>query len=369
LTDVVIVGGGIIGCATAFFLARDGASVTVLERGEIAGEASGAAAGMLAALSGEAGERGPAFDVLCAQGQAMYDGLWPDLDATGVDVRHHRTGVLHVALNEDEATALRQRYEMVTRQGSPARWLDHDDLLREEPNVSPGAFAGYVTPDEQNVDPQRVTLAFAEAARRLGVSIVPNAPVRRFHRTGRRVVRVSTAEGSYDGQTMLLAAGPWTTALAKSLGARIPIRPVRGQMLSLEGPLTPLRHMVWGSQAYLVPREGGQTYVGATVEEVGFRKRTTDAGIRPMRRAAEALVPGFAGRYIRREWAGLRPASVDGLPVMGRLPGWSNVWVSTGHFRNGILLAPASGQIVARSILAGAADSALTPFTPDRFLD
>jgi glycine/D-amino acid oxidase-like deaminating enzyme len=127
--------------------------------------------------------------------------------------------------------------------------------------------------------------------------------------------------------------------------------------------------MIWGDHAYLVPREDGQTYVGATVEEVGFRKQTTYAGIMPLRRAAEALVPDFQWATIRREWAGLRPASLDGLPVMGRLPKWDNVWVSTGHFRNGILLAPASGDLIARSILSGAPDPTLSAFSPDRFLD
>ena len=369
MPDVVIVGGGIIGCATAYYLAQAGASVTILERGDIAGEASGAAAGMLAALSGEAGERGLAFDDLCAESQAMYDGLWPDVDATGIHVHHHRSGVLHVALDDGEASALRQRFEMVSKQNAKARWLDRGVLLQEEPNLNARAVAGFVTPDEQYVDPQRLTQALAEAARRKGVSVVENAPVTRLQRTGGRIVRVSTARGSYDCETLLLAAGPWTTSLAESLGARIPIRPVRGQMLSLEGPSTPLQHMIWGAHAYLVPREDGQTYIGATVEEVGFRKRTTHAGILPQRRAAEALVPNFIGAKIRREWAGLRPASLDGLPVMGRLPGWSNVWVSTGHFRNGILLAPASGKIVAQSIFAGQPEAKLAPFTPDRFVD
>jgi glycine oxidase len=369
LPDVVIVGGGIIGCATAFYLAREGASVTVLERGEIAGEASGAAAGMLAALSGEAGERGPEFDALCASSQAMYDGLWPDVDATGIDVRHRRSGVLHVALTDAEAQTLRDHADAATRLGEGGRWLDQAALLKEEPELNARAVAGYLTPDEQYVDPQRLTQALAEAARLRGVTIVDHAPVTRFRRGGGRITRVSTAATDYECQTLLLAAGPWTTALAQSLGARVPIRPVRGQMLSLEGPAAPLNHMIWGANAYLVPREDGQTYVGATVEEVGFRKWTTFAGNMPQRRAAEALVPGFLGAEIRREWAGLRPASLDGLPVMGRLPGWSNVWVSTGHFRNGILLAPASGRLVASSILRNEADPKLAPFTPNRFLD
>jgi glycine oxidase len=369
LPDVIVVGGGIIGCATAYFLARGGAGVTLLERGDIGGEASGAAAGMLAALSGEAGERGPAFDALCAQGLSDYAELLPSLAETGIDVRHRRTGVLHVALSDAEAAALRPQFARLTARGLKATWLDHADLLREEPQVNARAAAGYVTEGEQYVDPQRATLALAEAARRLGVKLVTGTPVGRFKRSGDRVTEVQTAQGAYSCDALLLAAGPWTGRLAGRLGAQIPTRPVRGQMLSLDGPPEPLHHMIWGEHAYLVPREDRQTYIGATVEEAGYRKHTTVRGLAGLRRGASGLVPSLGSAAVRRAWAGLRPASLDGLPVMGRLPGWSNVWISTGHFRNGILMAPAAGSLVARSILDDQAVSSLDPFSPTRFLD
>jgi glycine oxidase len=369
LADVVIVGGGIIGCATAYYLSRAGASVVVLERGDIAGEASGAAAGMLAALSGEAGERGPDFDALCLSSQAMYDSLVPELATTGVDIRHQRTGVMHVALTNATASELKARFEFAASRGARATWLEHMALLHAEPQLSPRAVAGYVTPNEQYVDPRLLTQALAEASRREGAIVVPNSPVMRFKRSHGAITSVSTPTATYDCDTLLLAAGPWTLFLAKRLGAHIPVRPVRGQMLSLNGPSTSLRHMIWGDHAYLVPREDGQTFVGATVEEVGYRSRTTMSGIAGLHRGAAGLVPSLASASQRRAWAGLRPASLDGLPVMGRLPKWDNVWVSTGHFRNGILLAPASGELMARSILQGVPDPMLAPFSPERFLD
>ena len=178
---------------------------------------------------------------------------------------------------------------------------------------------------------------------------------------------VTTPAASHDADAVLLAGGAWTAALAKRLGATVPVRPVRGQMLSLQGPKTPLRHMVWGGHAYLVPREDGQTYVGATVEEVGFRKRTTSAALNTLQRSAADLIPGLREATRRCAWAGLRPGSPDGLPIMGRLPSWDNVWVSTGHFRNGILLAPASGLLIAKSILQGKPEPELLPFDPSRF--
>jgi glycine oxidase len=202
----------------------------------------------------------------------------------------------------------------------------------------------------------------------MGVRVETNAAVTRLRRDGEGRLRgVSTASGAYDADTVLLAGGPWTNALARRLGATIPVRPVRGQMLSLDGPRTPLRHMVWGSNAYLVPREDGQTYVGATVEEAGFRKHTTRAAIASLHRGAGELIPGLRTATRRRAWAGLRPGSPDGMPIMGRLPGWQNVWVSTGHFRNGILLAPVSGLLVAKSIAADKPDPQLVTFDPARF--
>ncbi|HEX5370407.1 MAG TPA: glycine oxidase ThiO, partial [Dehalococcoidia bacterium] len=347
MANVVIVGGGIIGCATAYYLAREGATVTVLERGDISGEASGAAAGMLAALSDE-GERPRLFTQLCDESLALYQPLLPVLAETGIDVRHHRVGVLNLALRDAEVRNLRARYEK--DQTNTLQWLEPDDLRLVEPQANPKALGGLLVPDQQYVDPQRTTQALGEAARRAGARIVEHEPVTGFARSKGNITAVITPSGRYGGDTFVLAGGPWTMALARQLGAYIPTRPIRGQMLSLQGPPTPLQTMIWGRHAYLVPREDGQTYIGATVEDVGYRKQTTAAGIASLRSGAAELVPSLATAKQRRAWAGLRPGSPDEMPIMGRLPGWDNAWVSTGHLRNGILLAPVSGHMLARTI-------------------
>ncbi len=185
---------------------------------------------------------------------------------------------------------------------------------------------------------------------------------------GPRLAGVQTAGGRIEAGAVLLACGPWTAKLAAGLGAFVPVRPVRGQMLSLRGPGQPLRHVIWGQKAYLVPRENGQTFVGATVEDVGFRKHTTVSGLARLRRGARGLAPGLALAKQTSAWAGLRPASPDALPIMGLLPGWENAWVATGHFRNGILLSPITGQLMAASILAGRPEARLAPFSPARFV-
>ena len=365
VADVVIVGGGIIGLSTAYYLAREGATVTVLERAAVSSEASGAAAGMLAALSDE-GERPPLFMRLCDDSLKLYDTLLPALRETGTDVYHRRTDILHVAVTKREAEATEALYEK-RRATAPVRWLDAAEVLRLEPKASPKTVAAMLTPRAQYADPLRLTQAIGEAARRAGTTVREQEPVVRFLRKSDRIAAVRTPGGVYEGDTVLLAGGPWTMALAKRLGANIPVRPVRGQMLSLEGPPGGLSHMIWGANAYLIPREDGQTYVGATVEDVGYRKHTTSAGLRGLRAGASAVVPALADAKERRSWAGLRPGAPDDMPIMGPLPGWSNVWVSTGHFRNGILLAPISGQLMAKSILAGKAEPLLAELSPTRF--
>jgi glycine oxidase len=366
--DVVVVGGGAVGCASAWFLSREGFSVTLLERGELAGEASGAAAGLLAALSDEGGDRGPEFQKLCLDGFDLYQDLLPELEATGIDLRYRRSGLLHLALGDGEAGHLRRRYEAQKPLSPGMRLLEGEDLFREEPEVSRRAVAGLLSPEEHYLDPQRLVLALAEASRREGVDIRTEAPVLRMTGRGGRLTSVSSPDGRVEATHFVLAAGPWTAALARRLHSFVPVVPMRGQMLAL-GPATPLNHVIWGERAYLVPRENNLTFVGATVEDVGFRKRTTVEAIRRLRRGAEALVPGLRLARMASTWAGLRPGSPDGLPMLGRLPGWSNVWVATGHFRNGILLAPITGKLIAESLAAGRAAARLKRFDPSRFVE
>jgi glycine oxidase len=366
--DVIVVGGGVIGCATAYYLAQQGASVTLLERDAIASEASGAAAGMLAALSDEGGNRGPAFQQLCLDGMKLYDSLLPELAATGIDLRYRRAGVLHVALDDAEAERLEHRFETQRGFAPDSTWLNANEIRAEEPQIG-AAVAGLLSPDEHYVDSKRLTEAFAAAATAAGAKVEIGAPVTRFHRAWQRLTGVVAGGRRYEAGAVVIAGGAWTAELARRLGANVPVRPVRGQMLSVLGPPAPLRHVVWGSRGYLVPREEGQTFVGATVEEVGYRKRTTLGALRQLRRSAEELVPQLSKARQLRAWAGLRPGTPDALPIMGLVPGWSNAWISTGHFRNGVLLAPISGRLMATSVLAGSPVPSLAPFSPTRFAE
>ena len=176
-----------------------------------------------------------------------------------------------------------------------------------------------------------------------------------------------TAQGEFACDRLVLAAGPWTRPLAAKLGVEVPTRPMRGQMMALGRMSTPLRQVVWGSQGYLVPRANGLVFAGSTLEDVGFRLHPTKRGLAQVRRAAYELAPQMRSLQEHFTWAGLRPSSPDSLPIMGPLPSWENVTVATGHFRNGILLAPITGELIAESIIEGQAGEALAPFSPERF--
>jgi glycine oxidase len=177
-------------------------------------------------------------------------------------------------------------------------------------------------------------------------------------------VRTNTKEIG-DVDHVVLAAGPWTDVLAARLGATVPTPPMRGQMLAYKSNM--LRHTIWGENGYLVPKTGGMIYAGATVEDVGFRKHTTARALAGLRHMASSLVPSLRGAQVANAWAGLRPGSPDGLPIIGPLPTRENVTVAAGHFRNGILLAPITGKLVTQLVVSGTSEIRLTAFDPARF--
>jgi glycine oxidase len=364
MPDVVIVGGGVIGCAAAYHLAGAGASVTLVERGELAGEASGAAAGLLVPPV-EAVPTG-AYRDLCLAGAAAYPSLVETLESeTGIDVQYLESGILLPARSEPHARAVRA---LAGRDalGVPLEWVEGEPLRQLEPALRDGLLGAGYSPRGRHVNPGLLTQALARAAERLGARLRLATGVSRFLTSGGRVAGLRTSGGEkIQADHVVLAAGPWTGRLARRLGAGVPTRPIRGQMLAYRTGA--IRHAVWGESGYLVPKAGGFLFAGATVEDVGFRPRTTARALAGLRRMASALVPALRHAEIASAWAGLRPGSPDGRPIIGPLPGWSNVIVATGHFRNGILLGPITGRLVAQLLTTGETEQPLAPFSAERF--
>jgi glycine oxidase len=376
---VIVVGGGVVGCAVAWFLAREGVSVTLLERGEIAGEASGAAAGMLAPLI-EADPETASGRCFLRWGRRSL-GLFPRLveelcESAGVDPEYRTSGLLRVARDAAEAAALERHAarlagigaldERDDPDGLELAWLGPEEARAFEPQLAPGLAGALHSPREAHVRSPLLVRAYAQAAARRGALIESGAPVMGLVRERARVVGVESAEGRRSAGQVVLCAGSWTPGFAAGLGAPLPVTPVRGQIVSLDAPDSPFSSIVWGGSTYLVPKLDGSVAVGATEEHVGFDCRVTAAGVRGLLDEAARLVPALADASFRSAWAGLRPETPDHLPLVGPVPTLDGLLVAAGHFRNGVLLSPATGEIVRDGVLGkGWAEPA---FLPERWL-
>ena len=362
---VVIAGGGVIGCAIAYYLARAGADVTVLERGEIAQEATSASAGMLIAPFDEPGSR--SMMRLQRASLKLFPRLIKQLEnETGLDLEYRQRGLIRPASTENRAKVLKTLAKRVTHRKAGVEWVEGSVLRQLEPALSDELLGATFSPGDADLNPALLARAFAGAAEKRGADIQRRVAFTGFVSSGHRLTGVKAGSADLNGfDAIVLAAGPWTKALAERLSVKVPTAPIRGQMLAYRS--TVLHHAVWGEEGYLVPKLSGFLFAGATVEDVGFRARTTSDGVAGLRAMAGRMVPALRRSEVASEWAGLRPGSADGMPIMGQLPKRDNVYVATGHFRNGILLAPVTGQLMSELILKGKTSIPLDPFSPARF--
>jgi glycine oxidase len=367
--DVVVVGGGVIGLSCAWRLARDGARVAVLERGEPGGGATHVAAGMLAPV-GELSFGEPELLELTLAAACLYPEFVAELEsATGQSSGYERLGALHVALDRDEAAGLRRVHELQRSLELEAEWLPPRRCRDLEPGLTPSFHGGVFAAGEAAVDPRALTGALLAACAAEGVDVHTGTEVVDGVFDGERLTGVRTAKGHYDthtvsnrpfdeeiaAETVVLAAGAWSGA-ADWLPehARPPVRPVKGQVVQLRARALPgaeaaepaTRHILASERVYLVPRADGRLVIGATVEEMGFDTAVTAGGVHELLREAYRLLPDVAEMELLGATAGLRPGTPDNLPLVG--PGAiDGLILATGHYRNGILLAPLAAQTVA----------------------
>jgi glycine oxidase len=367
--DLLVVGGGVIGLSCAWRAARRGLRPCVLEREGIAAGASGVAAGMLAPV----GEASWGEDELLGLCLASHR-LWPEFarelaEDSGAAVGHLTHGALHVALDRDEAEELRRRHRLHRELGLSSRWLPPGDCRRLEPGLAPVVTGGLHAEHESSVDPRLLCSALADAVRRRGGVIETAAEVvaARFGGVGCELVTADAR--SFSADAAVVAGGCWT-GQAEWLpdAARIPVRPVKGEILTLRG--TPAEPVCGGivvtERVYIVPRSDGRVILGATVEERGFDLTVTAGGTYELLREAYRALPEVGELELVEAVAGLRPGSPDNAPLIGRL-GSDGPVIATGHFRNGILLAPVTAESVV-SLLHGEQPAAdLAPFSPARF--
>ena len=364
--DVIIVGAGVIGCSVAYHLALKGMrKVVVLDRGDIGGEASGAAAGMLAPQCEAAGP-GP-FLEFCLAARQYYERLGPMLkDLTHIDIEYLSWGILYL-LDEEGDEAAEGRYRWQKELGLAVERLTPEEVGQLEPGLTKKVAGALFFPGDHHVNNPELVRALAQAARAMGVGILQGSPVTGFVYEGDRVAGVRTPLEIYTAAQVVLCTGAWSGQVGALLGRRIPVEPARGQILYAELGEPPLRHPVWGKGGYLVPRLNGGLIVGSNVEYVGFEKTVTLGGINFFSALTLSLLPGLAEQPFTRAWAGFRPHAKDGLPIIGPLQGLDGLYIATGHFRNGILLGPLTGRLVAEMILGEPLSFSLDAFNPSRF--
>jgi glycine oxidase len=370
--DAVVVGGGVIGLAIAWQAAEAGLHVALVDD-QPGRAASHAAAGMLAPVT-EVHYGEEALLRLNLSSARRYPSFVAALEeAAGTTVGYHSAGTLMVAADDDDAAALGELERFQHTLGLDAQRLRRRECRALEPLLGPRVRAGLHAEGDQQVDNRRLTAALLEAGARRGVDLhrqrVTSVVVDRDRAQG-----VILTDGSTLGcRAVVVAAGCWSARLAGiPPEARPPVRPVKGQILRLRGPAgtaflaQTVRGIVHGASVYLVPREDGEIVVGATVEERGFDTTVTAGAVHELLRDAHEIVPGISELELAESLAGLRPGSPDNAPLIGPTA-IDGLVMATGHFRNGILLAPATADAVSELLTTGCVPQAIKPFSPERF--
>jgi glycine oxidase len=368
--DVVIVGGGIIGSAIALRLARAGANVTVVDRAQPCFEASGAAAGMIAP-QGEMIEPKP-FSEICTASRNLYPELVAEVEELSQEpVHYRRDGTLLVAIDAHECEELEQIYRTQTQHRHSLERLTNDQVLKRFPGLSPRIELALFVPGDHWVDNECLTRSLIKAGDRSGAVFNWNCAVTGFNVRGDRVesLRVrpqaTTDETTFPADRFVLAAGCWSGQLAGMLGISLPVVPCHGEMIEFETPAE-LPYVVRAGIHYVVPRREHLVVAGTTATWGGYEKHVTAGGLYSIIQGVSRILPIVNSFRFRRTWAGLRPDTKDHLPILG-LGAFTNLVFATGHFRNGILLAPITAKLIAELLLTGAPSQSLDLYSPGRF--
>lgn len=354
--DVLILGGGVIGLTTAYFLTREGLTVEIVDRADLGQEASWAGAGILTA---PAAHPTTPLDRLLALSRQLTVALSEDLrDTTHLDNGYVPCGGL--ALDADA------EIEHWRNAGVDFEELDADELADFEPALTPGPLRTFYLPATAQLRNPRHLRALIAWCSLNEVRLRPHCPVHGFERHGTRITAVHTDAGLLRADRFLVTTGAWTEGLLAPLGWRPGIRPIRGQIALLNTAAPILTRVVELGKRYLVPRPDGRVLVGSTEEDAGFEKRNTAAGIGELLAFAQSLCPRLATARFERCWSGLRPGSPDGLPFLGIVPGLDNLFVAAGHYRSGLQFSAATGTLLTELMLARPPSIPLEAFAPDR---
>jgi len=367
--EVAIIGGGVIGLAIARALALRGVrDVLLIERGSLGAESSSAAAGMLAPQA-EANRPHEFFQLTC-ESRNMYPAFAAALLAeTGINIELETTGTLYLAFTEHDEAELQKRFAWQKEAGLPIEELSAAAVRQLEPSINEDVRAALKFPLDTQVENRRLLSALASASERLGVRMETGTAVESLKVERDRVTGIETSRGFIATGAVVIAGGAWSSLLGAGDKALpdLRIKPVRGQMLCFEPQPQIARHVIYSPRGYLVPRRDGRLLAGSTTEHAGFEKQVTAAGVHSILKAALEISPRIAELPLTDSWAGLRPRAGDTLPVLGPCAEIAGVYYATGHYRNGILLAPITGELIAGAVVDRVFPATLEIFSPDRF--
>ena len=367
--DVAIIGGGIIGASIAFELAAEKIRVGIFDRQEPGREASWAAAGMLSPAPDSS--RDLPLVPFAKESLKLYPGYVEAIEETsGQSCAYAREGAIELFFSSDAETECRARLRSLSELGIAAEMISAEAARRTECAISASSTAALWLSEEGTVEPRRVIAALLTAARNRGVEIRSDCGITEILREGDRCTGVIAAGEKISAAHVVLAAGCFSEQIARadSHGPFAPTRPVRGQMIALRpaNGAAGLRRVVRSERGYLVPRRDGRIVAGSTTEEAGFEKHVTAGGLRKIVDGVVELCPELAGGQIVETWAGLRPGTPDDLPILGPSD-LAGLWIATGHYRNGILLASATAKLIRGWIVSRNTEFDVDAFSPTRF--
>jgi glycine oxidase len=368
-SEVIIIGGGVIGLATARELHKKGVGkIKILERGKIGKEASFAAAGMLAPQAET--DAIDDFFHLCNDSNKLYPKFAEELlEETGVDIELDQAGTLYLAFDEFDVAEIRKRFEWQSKAGLKVEHLTAQEVRRAEPFVSPDVREGLFFPNDWQVENRKLLKALKEYAKINGIEILENTEIKNLLTEDGKAVGAETSDNKFLAEKVIIATGAWTSLIktGESFPALPLVKPIRGQMISFHTAKRLFTRVIYSPRGYIVPRKLGNILAGATVEDVGFEKEVTDRGVESVREGAMEISPSLAGLPIDDKWSGLRPVSLDGLPILGEVSQIEDLFIATAHYRNGILLAPLTAKILADKIAENRVSKYLDIFGLQRF--
>lgn len=364
LFDVVVVGGGVIGCAVARELARAGIRVTLLERGRLGGEATAAAKGVLGVYSTMEQE---ALLPLAVESRALYPAVLAELEAeSGIAVEFAPEGTLSVCFSEEDEAVLARRRARCRRDGFGAEWFASEEVAVLEPGVSAEVYGAVLFGGEGRLEAEALVRAYAGSAVAAGGVLQEDAAVSKIVIEHDRVVGVESKGGRIACDAVVNAAGAWAASLSGR--TRLPVLPVRGQMVVLSGNPSAFRHTLASPRAAVVGCRSGRVLVGSTIEHGGFEKRVTARGVEDLLKAGVELAPVVGELAFQEVRVGLRPGTPDGLPIVGMDPEVTGYFAATGHYRYGVLLAPVTARVISE-LMHGLSSEDSRVLSVDRFRD